>query len=87
MDKQPQQRNDPLADELNEYRGSAESHFSSQADAAGYWFATAVVLTFIAAGIIVYRTGNDEIRTAVNDIPSAAAQADPLQPPPILQTR
>lgn len=61
--------------------------FGSRADATGYWFAAAVVVAFLIAGVIVYRTGTQEIRTAANDTPPAAAQADPLQPPPILQTR
>jgi hypothetical protein len=55
------------------------------ADATGYWFAAAAVFAFLAAGIIVYRAGGDEIRTAANDLPTAA-QSSPI-PSPAPQTR
>jgi hypothetical protein len=41
-------------------------------DATGYWFAAAVLFAFLAAGIIVYRAGGDEFRTAANDLPTTA---------------
>ncbi len=56
-------------------------------DAAGYWFLAAVLFAFIAAGIIVYRTGNAEIQTAANYSNHPAAQTDQLDPQPLLQTR
>jgi hypothetical protein len=76
-----------LTENPNTYPAAPEPEFSCRADATGYWFATAVVCAFLVAGVIVYRTGNQEIRIAGNDLAPAAAQADPLQPPPLLQTR
>jgi hypothetical protein len=37
----------------------------------------------IAAGIILYRTADPEIRTASNDVPPAAAQSNPVAAPQI----
>jgi hypothetical protein len=56
--------------------------FKTSADAAGYWFAAAVFFAFLAAGIIIYRTANSDVRTASIDLP-AAAQTSPLELPPI----
>jgi hypothetical protein len=53
-------------------------------DTAGYWFLAAVLFAFIAAGIIVYRTGNMDIHTAANYPSHPAAQSDPLTPPSIV---
>jgi hypothetical protein len=53
-------------------------------DATVYWFRAAVLFAFLAAGIIVYRAGTYEVRTAANDMPPAAARLDPLSPAPIL---
>jgi len=61
--------------------------FENRADATGLWFAAAVLFAVLAAGIIVYRTGNSDVRTASNDPAPAAAQADPLSPAPLLQQR
>jgi hypothetical protein len=44
------------------------------------------MFAFIAAGVIVYRSGGDEFRTATNDVP-ATAQASPIDPPPLLKTQ
>jgi hypothetical protein len=52
-------------------------------DTIGLWFAAAVVLAFLAAGVIVYRTANQDIRTASNDLP-VAAKPGPVDAPPIL---
>ena len=32
------------------------------------WFAAVVLFAVLAAGIIVYRAANDDVRTAANDI-------------------
>jgi len=56
-------------------------------DAAGYWFLAAVLFAFIAAGIIVYRTGNTEMQTAANYSNHPAAQTSQLDPHPLLQER
>jgi hypothetical protein len=58
--------------------------FENAADATGFWFAAAVLFAVLAAIIIVYRTGESDIHMASNDIVPAAAQADPVAPPPIL---
>jgi hypothetical protein len=78
---------DPLTTPLGDEAEFPSCEYASRLDATGYWFATAIVFAFLAAGVIVYRTGNPEIRTAANDIPPAAAQADPIQPQPMLQAR
>lgn len=67
-------------------RPAGNAEFDGRPDPIGYWFAAAVIFAFLCAGLIIYRTGNQEIRIASND-PPVAAQNDPLQPPPILQTR
>jgi hypothetical protein len=56
--------------------------FKTAADATGYWFAAAVFFAFLAAGIIVYRTANSDVRTASIDTP-AAAQTSSLDLMPI----
>jgi hypothetical protein len=53
-------------------------------DTAGYWFLTAVLFAFIAAGIIVYRAGNAEVQTAANYPSNPTAQTDPVASPPIV---
>ena len=42
-------------------------------DTSGMWFAAAVLFAVLAAGIIIYRAANDDIRTAANDILPAPA--------------
>ena len=44
-------------------------------DTSGRWFAVAVLLTVLVAGIIIYRAANDDIRTASNDILPAPASS------------
>jgi hypothetical protein len=44
-------------------------------DTIGMWFAAAVLLTVLAAGIIIYRTANDDIHMAASDTILAAAFA------------
>ena len=58
--------------------------FKSRTDAAGYWFAAAVLFAFVAAGVIVYRSGGDEFRTATNDVPTTT-QTSPIDPPALLK--
>ena len=36
-------------------------------DTSGMWFAAAVLFAVLAAGIIIYRAANNDIRTAAND--------------------
>ena len=42
-------------------------------DTSGMWFAAAVLFAVLAAGIIIYRAANDDIRIAANDILPAPA--------------
>jgi uncharacterized lipoprotein YmbA len=59
--------------------------FSNAADATGFWFAAIVLCAVLAAGVIVYRTGNSDIVTASNDAMPVAAQGGPASPPPALR--
>jgi len=42
-------------------------------DTSGMWFAAVVLFAVLAAGIIIYRAANDDIRTAANDTLPAPA--------------
>jgi hypothetical protein len=42
---------------------------------SGMWFAAAVLFAVLAAGIIIYRAANDDIRTAANDTLPAPASS------------
>ena len=53
----------------------AELKPENTVDTSGMWFAAAVLLAVLAAGIIIYRAANDGIRTAANDIPPAPASS------------
>jgi hypothetical protein len=44
-------------------------------DTSGMWFAAAVLFAVLAAGIIIYRAVNDDIRTAANDTLPAPASS------------
>ena len=44
-------------------------------DTSGMWFAAAVLFAVLAAGIIIYRAANDDIRTAANDTLPAPASS------------
>ena len=44
-------------------------------DTSGRWFAVAVLLAVLVAGIIIYRAANDDIRTASNDTLTAPASS------------
>jgi hypothetical protein len=57
-----------------------QREFENAADVTGFCFAGAVLCAVLAAGVIVYRTANADIRTASNDIVPAAAQADSMAP-------
>jgi hypothetical protein len=49
--------------------------FENTMDASGMWFAAAVLFAVLAAGIIIYRAANDDIRTASNDTLPATASS------------
>ena len=44
-------------------------------DTIGMWFAAAVLFAVLAAGIIIYRAANDDVRTAANDTLPAPASS------------
>jgi len=50
-----------------------ELKLENTVDATGMWFAAAVLFAVLAAGIIIYRAVNDDIRTASNVILPAPA--------------
>ena len=51
----------------------SELELENTLDTSGMWFAAAVLFAVLAAGIIIYRAANDDIRTAANDILPAPA--------------
>jgi len=53
----------------------SELRIENTVDTSGMWFATAVLFAVLAAGIIIYRAANDDIRTAANDILPAPASS------------
>jgi hypothetical protein len=70
-----------------DYGREPDFAFDRTADALTYWFLAAVLCAFIAAGLIVYRTGTPAptTHTAAMSTGHPAAQADPLAPVNILQ--
>ena len=52
-----------------------ELRLENTVDTSGMWFAAAVLFAVLAAGIIIYRAANDDIRTAANDILPAPASS------------
>jgi hypothetical protein len=44
-------------------------------DTSGMWFAAVVLFAVLAAGLIIYRAANDDIRTASNDTLPAPASS------------
>jgi hypothetical protein len=44
-------------------------------DTSGKWFAAVALFAVLAAGIIIYRAANDDIRTASNDTLPAPASS------------
>jgi len=54
----------------------SELELENTVDASGMWFAAAVLFAVLAAGIIIYRAANDDIRTAANDtLPAPASNS------------
>ena len=53
----------------------SELRIENTMDTSGMWFAAAVLFAVLAAGIIIYRAANDDIRTAANDILPAPASS------------
>jgi len=61
---------------LNDKSGvPSELELENTMDTSGMWFAAAVLFAVLAAGIIIYRTANDDIRTAANDTLPAPASS------------
>jgi len=57
----------------DESEAPTELKLENTVDTAGMWFAAAVVFAVLAAGIIIYRAANNDIRTAANDTLPAPA--------------
>ena len=53
----------------------SELRIENPVDTSGMWFAAAVLFAVLAAGIIIYRAANDDIRTAANDTLPAPASS------------
>jgi hypothetical protein len=53
----------------------SELKIENTVDTSGMWFAAAVLFAVLAAGIIIYRAANDDIRTAANDTLPAPASS------------
>ena len=54
----------------------SELELENTMDTSGMWFAAAVLFAVLAAGIIIYRAANDDIRTAANDtLPTPASSS------------
>ena len=53
-----------------------ELELENTLDTGGMWFAAALLFAVLAAGIIIYRAANDDIRTAANDtLPAPASNS------------
>jgi hypothetical protein len=52
-----------------------ELRLENTVDTSGMWFAAAVLFAVLAAGIIIYRAANADIRTATNDTLPAPASS------------
>ena len=53
----------------------SELELENTLDTSGMWFAAAVLFAVLAAGIIIYRAVNYDIRTAANDTLPAPASS------------
>jgi hypothetical protein len=53
-----------------------ELHLGRATEAATYWLTAAALIAFLAAGVIVYRSGNPELRT-VAGATTTVAQGNP----------
>ena len=51
----------------------SELELENTMDTSGMWFAAAVLFAVLAAGIIIYRAANNDIRTASNVVLPAPA--------------
>jgi purine-cytosine permease-like protein len=73
----------PMDNQITKQNNEHNYHLESSLEdkngisAAGYWFAAAALFAFLAAGVILYRTGLS------NDV-SIAAQSNRMAPGPIL---
>ena len=75
-----------LGFDYNRYGMDKKLELKAKADPTAYWFAAAVLFAFFAAGIIIYRAGGDEFRTAANDVPSHP-QTSRINPEPLLKAQ
>ena len=81
---QPMKKND-LDFDYDSYELDRRLDSERSPDTAGYWFLAAVLFAFIAAGIIVYRAGNNtEMQTAANYANHPVEQFEPVISPAIM---
>ena len=76
--------------QILDYGREPDFDFERAPDAVTYWFLSAVLCAFLAAGLILYRTGAIAPATQTVGMTApghSAAQADPIAPYPLLQTR
>jgi hypothetical protein len=76
--------------QILDYGREPDFAFDRTQDAVTYWFLAVVMCAFLAAGIIVYRTGTSAphvTQTAGMATDHPAAQADPIAPAALLQAR
>ena len=59
----------------NKPSNKTELKLEHTVDTSGTWFAAVVLFAVLAAGIIIYRAANDDIRTAGNDTLPAPASS------------
>jgi len=53
----------------------AELKFENAMDASGMWFSAVALFVVLAAGIIIYRAANGDVRAASNDtLPAPASR-------------
>jgi hypothetical protein len=54
----------------------SELKLENTLDTSRMWFAAAVLVVVLAAGVIIYRAANNDIRTAANDtLPAPASNS------------
>jgi hypothetical protein len=54
-------------------KSEVPTELENRLDTSGMWFAAAVLFAVLAAGVIIYRAANNDIRTASNVVLPAPA--------------
>jgi hypothetical protein len=66
----------------NEFGYKPRIEFDTRTDRTMLWVAAAVLFAVIAAGVIIYRSGNADFRTAAIDVTAAPAATRTVEIPP-----